>query len=121
MAEMAVQGLLEFWPCKSVNNPNFGLPIVSGGKLVVIGKKHPENNGQDWKNNGQPRKLYYNKRNIIVSMLWFCVRQQQNIRHVLGLLAVRYVHSRFFENIFSVRLLKTAIKVINFTKKATLA
>ena len=27
MAEMAVQGLLEFWPCKSVNNPNFGLPI----------------------------------------------------------------------------------------------
>ena len=28
MAEMAVQGLLEFWPCKSVNNPNFGLPIV---------------------------------------------------------------------------------------------
>ena len=28
MAEMAVQGLLEFWPCKSVNNPNFGLPIT---------------------------------------------------------------------------------------------
>ena len=28
MAEMAVQGLLEFWPCKSVNNPNFGLPIA---------------------------------------------------------------------------------------------
>ena len=28
MAEMAVQGLLEFWPCKSVNNPNFGLPIL---------------------------------------------------------------------------------------------
>ena len=27
MAEIAVQGLLEFWPCKSVNNPNFGLPI----------------------------------------------------------------------------------------------
>ena len=27
MAEMAVQGLLEFWPFKSVNNPNFGLPI----------------------------------------------------------------------------------------------
>ena len=27
MAEMAVQGLFEFWPCKSVNNPNFGLPI----------------------------------------------------------------------------------------------
>ena len=26
MAEMAVEGLLEFWPCKSVNNPNFGLP-----------------------------------------------------------------------------------------------
>ena len=29
MAEMAVQGLLEFWPCNSVNNPNFGLPIVN--------------------------------------------------------------------------------------------
>ena len=28
MAEMAVQGLLEFWPCKSVNNPNFELPIT---------------------------------------------------------------------------------------------
>ena len=28
MAEMAVQGLVEFWPCKGVNNPNFGLPIV---------------------------------------------------------------------------------------------
>ena len=27
MAETAVQGLLEFWPCKSVNNPNFWLPI----------------------------------------------------------------------------------------------
>ena len=26
MAEMAVQGLLEFLPCKSVNNLNFGLP-----------------------------------------------------------------------------------------------
>ena len=29
MVEMAVQGLLEFWPFKSVNNPNFGLPIRS--------------------------------------------------------------------------------------------
>ena len=28
MAEIAVQGLLEFWPCKSENNPNFGLPIM---------------------------------------------------------------------------------------------
>ena len=28
MAEMAVQGLLEFWPCKIVNNPNFGLLIA---------------------------------------------------------------------------------------------
>ena len=33
MAEMAVQGLLEFWPCKSVNNPNFGLPIENGQKM----------------------------------------------------------------------------------------
>ena len=38
MAEMAVQGLLEFWPCKSVNNPNFGLPIdLHNGKSCLKG------------------------------------------------------------------------------------
>ena len=36
MAEMAVQGLLEFWPCKSVNNPNFGLPIEVGGLIARV-------------------------------------------------------------------------------------
>ena len=39
MAEMAVQGLLEFWPCKSVNNPNFGLPIaIDGTETFVVFK-----------------------------------------------------------------------------------
>ena len=37
MAEMAVQGLLEFWPCKSVNNPNFGLPIKFNFQQIIQG------------------------------------------------------------------------------------
>ena len=36
MAEMAVQGLLEFWPCKSVNNQNFGLPIANEVKELTV-------------------------------------------------------------------------------------
>ena len=41
MAEMAVQGLLEFWPCKSVNNPNFGLPIGIPPKFLRIETAFP--------------------------------------------------------------------------------
>ena len=43
MAEMAVQGLLEFWPCKSVNNPNFGLPIIAA-RVLKMGRLRQNKN-----------------------------------------------------------------------------